>query len=75
MYRDSNFCLPGECEGGNGWTKVDGLMSWVSSGENIVWGVTTNGDLWYRYVTPNGDDNDDDDDDDSDDDDDECSIS
>ena len=24
------------------------MMSWLSSGEDIVWAATPNGDLWYR---------------------------
>ena len=28
--------------------QVDGMMVWVSSGENIVWAVSANGALWYR---------------------------
>ena len=47
MYRDQTFDLPGDAEG-SGWTKVDGMMTWLSSGENIVWGVSANGELWYR---------------------------
>ena len=28
--------------------QVDGMMVWISSGENIVWGLSENGELWYR---------------------------
>ena len=28
--------------------QVDGMMVWLSSGENIVWAVSANGALWYR---------------------------
>ena len=47
MYRDGTFDLPGDAEG-TGWSKVDGMMVWVSSGEGMVWAASANGDLWYR---------------------------
>jgi len=47
MLRDGTYDLPGDGEG-NGWSKVDGMMVWISSGENIVWGLSENGELWYR---------------------------
>ena len=47
MYRDQTYDLPGDAEG-SGWSKVDGMMVWLRSGENIVWGVSANGELWYR---------------------------
>ena len=47
MYRDQTFALPGEAEG-TSWSKIDGMMVWVASGVDIVWGVSENGDLWYR---------------------------
>ena len=47
MYRDGTYDLPGDAEG-TGWSKVDGMMVWVASGEGVVWGVSANGELWYR---------------------------
>ena len=48
MVRDGTYDLPGEAEG-SGWTKVDGMMSRVSSGDQgMVWGVSEDGSLWYR---------------------------
>ena len=47
MFRDGTYDLPGDADG-SGWTKVDGMMTWLSSGENIVWAVSANGALWYR---------------------------
>ena len=47
MFRDGTYGLPGDADG-SGWTKVDGMMVWLSSGENIVWAVSANGTLWYR---------------------------
>jgi hypothetical protein len=47
MYRDGTLELPGEAEG-TGWSKVDGLMVWLSSGEGMVWAGSANGELWYR---------------------------
>ena len=39
MYRDGSQGLPREAEG-SGWTKVDGILSWICSGEDgLVWGV------------------------------------
>ena len=47
MCRDQTYGLPGEGDG-SGWTKVDGMMVWLSSGQNIVWALSANGALWYR---------------------------
>ena len=47
MYRDQTYGLPGDAEG-SGWSKVDGMMVWLRSGDKIVWGVSANGEVWYR---------------------------
>ena len=28
--------------------QVDGFMMYLASGQNTVWGVSANGELWYR---------------------------
>ena len=43
MYRDQTYDLPGDAEG-SGWSKVDGMMVWLRSGDKIVWGVSANGE-------------------------------
>ena len=48
MVRDGTWGLGGEAEG-TGWTRVDGMMVSVASGDNgMVWGVSEDGGLWYR---------------------------
>ena len=47
MYRDQTYDLTGDAEG-TGWTKVDGMMVWLRSGEKMLWGVSAIGELWYR---------------------------
>ena len=47
MYRDGTFDLPGDAEG-TGWSKVDGMMVSIASGDGNVWAVSANGEMWYR---------------------------
>ena len=57
LYRDGTFQLAGEGEG-SGWTKVEGMMKAIWSGEGTVWAVCEDGGLWYRphisQATPMG---------------------
>ena len=57
LYRDGTFQLAGEGEG-SGWTKVEGMMKAIWSGDGVVWAVCEDGGLWYRphitQATPMG---------------------
>ena len=57
LVRDGTFQLAGEAEG-SGWTKVEGMMKSIWSGDGVVWAVCEDGGLWYRphitQATPMG---------------------